>query len=134
MRTVKNKATKQAGVSPRSGVAPPKKNQFGQPGGNPRHNGSWKKEETTRYKLQQIAKMSDDELREVLDNKDGKYGRYEQEIARTILDLASMDPHKRWMVIEGLTNQDCGYPKQQVENKNVEIKGILPKKEKDEKH
>lgn len=126
----KNKATKQAGVSPRSGVAPPKKNQFGQAEANPRHNGAWKKEETTRYKLQQIAKMNDEGLSAVLTNKDGKYGRYEQEIARTILDLASMDPQKRWLVIEGLTNQDCGYPKQQVEQKNIEIKPILPKKEK----
>lgn len=33
------KATKQAGVSPRSGTPPPKHTQFGQPGGNPRNNG-----------------------------------------------------------------------------------------------
>ncbi len=127
----KNKAKTQAGVSPRSGVAPPKKYQFGQPEGNPQGRGFWKKENTTRYKLQQIAKMTDDELKAVLENKEEKYGRYEQEIARTILDLASMDAQKRWVVIEGLTNQDCGYPKQQVENKNVEIKSILPKKGKE---
>lgn len=35
-----NKATKQAkGVSPISGVAPPRNTQFGQPNGNPRNNG-----------------------------------------------------------------------------------------------
>lgn len=49
------KATKQAkGVSPISGVAPPKHTQFGQPGGNPRHNGAWKKEDTPRGKLEKL--------------------------------------------------------------------------------
>lgn len=49
------KATKQAkGVSPISGVAPPKHTQFGQPGGNPRHNGAWKKENTPRGKLEKL--------------------------------------------------------------------------------
>ena len=69
-----NKPTKQAkGVSPISGIAPPVKNQFGQPNGNPRHNGAWKKEDTLRYKWEQIMKMEDDELLEVL--KDPKCGR-----------------------------------------------------------
>lgn len=49
------KATKQGkGVSPISGVAPPKHTQFGQPGGNPRHNGAWKKENTPRGKLEKL--------------------------------------------------------------------------------
>ena len=52
------KAIKQASVrvSPISGVAPPKERQFGQPNGNKRHSGAWKKEDTARYKLEQMMK------------------------------------------------------------------------------
>lgn len=55
-KTTTAKATKQASVkvSPRSGTAPPIEKQFGQPNGNPRHNGAWKKEATPRYKLEKI--------------------------------------------------------------------------------
>lgn len=60
------KATKQAkGVSPISGVAPPKHTQFGQPGGNPRHNGAWKKENTPRGKLEKL--LSETTLGEFLE-------------------------------------------------------------------
>lgn len=124
--TKKNRAVK--GVSPLTGVAPPKKNQFGQPEGNPRHNGAWKKEDTLRFKLQQVAKMSTEELEKILD--DPNIGEFEKNAARTILEMSEMDAEKRWRVIEGLTNQDSGYPKQQVEQKTIEIKPILPKKEK----
>lgn len=104
---------------------PPKNRQFGQPEGNPRHNGAWKKEDTLRYKLQQVAKMTDVELNKLLN--DPTVGEFEKNAARTILQMSEMDPQKRWTVIEGLTNQDSGYPKQQVEQKNVELKSILPK-------
>lgn len=107
---------------------PPKNRQFGQPEGNPRHNGAWKKEDTLRFKLQQIAKMTEEELQRLLNNPE--VGEYEKNVARTVIELSGMDAEKRWRVIEGLTNQDSGYPKQQVEQKNIEIKPILPKKEK----
>lgn len=109
---------------------PPQDKQFGKESGNPRHNGSWRKEDTTRFKLQQIAKMSKEQLQAVVDDQSGVFGMYEQEIARTILQLPNLDAQKRWAVIEGLTNQDCGYPKQQVEQKNIELTPILPKKKK----
>lgn len=44
---------------------PPKERQFGQPNGNPRHNGSWHKEDTPRYKIEQMMKMSDKELSDI---------------------------------------------------------------------
>ena len=45
--------TKQGkGRSPINGARPPVERQFGQPNGNPRSNGSWKKEDTLRYKLE----------------------------------------------------------------------------------
>lgn len=93
-----------------------------------RHNGAWKKEDTLRFKLQQVSKMSVEELQDLLSNPE--VGEFEKSTARTIIQMAEMDPEKRWRVIEGLTNQDSGYPKQQVENKNIELKPILPKKEK----
>lgn len=97
---------------------PPKNRQFGQPEGNPRGKGFWKKEDTLRYKLQQIAKMTAEELQQLLN--DPEAGEYEKNVARTVLEMVSMDAEKRWRVIEGLTNQDSGFPKQQVEQQNIE--------------
>lgn len=121
-------ATKQAPRAGNGGTIPPVERQFGQPNGNPRHNGAWKKEDTLRYKLQQIAKMNREEL-VALANDETK-GEFERATARTILDLQNADLDKRWRVVEGLTNQDSGFPKQQVEQTNVEIKPFLPKPKK----
>lgn len=107
---------------------PPKNRQFGQVEGNPRGRGFWKKENTLRYKLQQVAKLSMEELGAIVN--DPNVGEFERQIAQTILQLGSLDPAKRWQVLEGLVNQDSGFPKQQVEQKNIELKPILPKKEK----
>jgi len=63
------------GCSPVSGTPPPKKNQFGEVEGNPRHNGAWKKEDTLRYKLQQVAKMTAEELQDLL--RDPEAGEYD---------------------------------------------------------
>lgn len=112
----------------KGGVIPPKERQFGQPNGNPRGRGFWKKEDTLRFKLQQVAKMTNEELQELLSNPEA--GEFEKNTARTILEMVALEPNKRWQILEGLTNQDSGYPKQQVEQKNIELKPILPKKEK----
>lgn len=93
-----------------------------------RHNGAWKKEDTLRYKLQQVAKMTTEELEALI--HDESVGEFEKNAARTILEMVELEPQKRWQILEGLTNQDSGYPKQQVEQKNIELKPILPKKEK----
>ena len=121
-------ATKQAPRAGNGGTIPPVERRSGQPNGNPRHNGAWKKEDTLRYKLQQIAKMNREEL-VALANDETK-GEFERATARTILDLQNADLDKRWRVVEGLTNQDSGFPKQQVEQTNVEIKPFLPKPKK----
>lgn len=115
----------------KGGVIPPKERQFGQPNGNPRGRGFWKKEDTLRFKLQQVSKMTTTELEELL--RDPQAGEFEKNTARTILEMVELDPNKRWQILEGLTNQDSGYPKQQVEQKNIELKPILPKKEKSAK-
>lgn len=122
------RATKQGPRAGNGGTIPPVERQFGKPNGNPRHNGAWKKEDTLRYKLQQIAKMNREELVALVN--DETKGEFERATARTILDLQNADLDKRWRVVEGLTNQDCGFPKQQVEQTNVEIKPFLPKPKK----
>lgn len=119
------------GCSPISGTAPPADKQFGKEGGNPRHNGAWRKEDTLRFKLQQVAKMTTEELKALLKNPE--IGEFEKSAARTILEMVALEPQKRWQILEGLTNQDSGYPKQQVEQKNIEIIPIAPKVKKEEK-
>lgn len=125
-------ATKQAiktgtGVSPISGVAPPADKQFGKEGGNPRHSGAWKKEDTLRFKLQQVAKLDKDELWALLDDK--KAGEYEKSVARILLDVAEpqteLTTEERWRILNGLTNQDSGMPKQQVDQTNYEAPAPL---------
>lgn len=119
-----NKATKQANVkvSPISGVAPPVKNQFGQPNGNPRHNGAWKKEDTIRYKWERILEMDDGELHQVL--SDPKCGRVEKMTAEVLLD-GGMKSVEKIAVLEKLATQVYGQPKQQIENTVITPKPLI---------
>lgn len=78
------KATEQAvGVSPRSGVAPPKNRQFGQPEGNPRNPGGWKKTDTARYKLEQMLKLTNNELTDIANDTNAPL--FERRIAQSLL-------------------------------------------------
>ena len=95
--------------------------QFGKPNGNPRHNGAWKKEDTARFKLEQMLKLSEEELMQIVKDKDAPY--FERKLANCI-------NKGDWQVIQGMMNQVYGMPKQINENKNIEIKPILPMKEK----
>jgi hypothetical protein len=52
------------------GNIPNKATQFGQPNGNPRRSGSWHKEDTARYKMETIMKMSDEELEAIREDKE----------------------------------------------------------------
>lgn len=104
---------------------PPKERQFGQPNGNPRHNGAWKKEDTLRYKWEQMLKLDDAELETVLANP--KASRVEHMTAEILLDK-TMKPAEKMSILATLSNQIYGMPKQVNENKNIEIKPILPMK------
>lgn len=95
--------------------------QFGKPNGNPRHNGAWKKEATARYKLEQMLTLSEEELTAIVKDKDAPY--FERKLA-TCINKGD------WAVLQGMMNQVYGMPKQINENKNIEIKPILPMKEK----
>ena len=118
-----NKPTKQGIVKTgRGGQMPPKERQFGQPNGNPRHNGSWRKEDTARYKLEQMLKLSEDELRAVAADKNAPY--FERKLANCI-------NKGDWKVVEGMMNQVYGQPKQQVETTILEPpKPLSPRKQK----
>ena len=91
--------------------------QFGQPNGNPRHNGAWRKEDTPRYKLEQMLKLSESELREVLDDKDAPL--FERRLAKSILT------ENEFKTSEAMINQVYGQPKQVQETKlEAELTGI----------
>lgn len=101
------------GVSPISGVAPPKERRFGEKNGNPRHNGAWKKEDTLRYKWERILEMDNNELAEVL--KDPKCGRVEKMTAEVLLDN-EMKSTEKIAVLDKLATQIYGQPKQKIES------------------
>ena len=89
---------------------PPVATRFGQPNGNPRHNGAWKKEDTPRFKLEQMMKLSLAEIEDLADDVDAPL--FERKLANAIID-------GDWKIIEGMTNQVYGYPKQSVEQVNL---------------
>ena len=97
----------------RGGVPINKSTQFGQPNGNPRHNGAWKKEDTLRYKWERILEMEDEELHEVL--KDPKCGRVEKMTAEVLLDN-EMKSTEKIAVLDKLATQIYGQPKQKIES------------------
>lgn len=99
-----------------------KARRFGQPNGNPRNPGGWKKSDTPRYKLEQLLKLSDKELEEIA--KDKERSRFEQVVAAHL--------HKgEWKTVESMINQVYGMPKQQVEQTNIEPpKPLSPRKQK----
>lgn len=110
-------ATKQANVKAgRGGVIPPIERQFGQPNGNPRHNGAWKKEDTARYKLEQMLKLSEEELKNIATDKEAPL--FERKLATCIAK-------GQWKEIEGMMNQVYGAPKQQIEHNVMEIKPLV---------
>lgn len=97
----------------RGGVPINKATQFGQPNGNPRHNGAWKKEDTLRYKWERILEMDNAELRQVL--SDPKCGRVEKMTAEVLLDN-EMKSTEKIAVLDKLATQIYGAPKQKIES------------------
>lgn len=82
---------------------PPKNRQFGQPEGNPRNPGHWKKEDTARYKLEKMIKMTDAELTEIANNPDAPL--FERRIATSLVK------EKDWKTTSAIINQVYGTPK-----------------------
>lgn len=81
-----------------------------------RHNGAWKKEDTARYKLEQMLKLTADELKKVAG--DDKAPLFERKLATCIAK-------GNWKEIEGMMNQVYGQPKQKIENTIVTPKPLV---------
>lgn len=95
---------------------PPVKNQFGQPNGNPRHNGAWKKEDSARYKLEQMLKLPEEELKAVATDREAPL--FERKLATCIAK-------GQWKEIEGMMNQVYGQPKQKIEQTVIAPKPLI---------
>ena len=95
---------------------PPKNRQFGQPEGNPRHNGAWHKADTPRYKMEQMMKMTDAELEAA--KADQTKTAFERAFAnvlylsRTATDIE--EAQKCMAILEKMVNQVYG-PMPQVQ-------------------
>lgn len=98
---------------------PPKDRQFGKPNGNKRRQGFWDIEATARFKLERMMTLSEAEINAIRDDVDAPY--FERKLATCI-------SKGDWAELQGMMNQVYGMPKQVNENKNIEIKPILPMK------
>lgn len=104
---MKDNATEQAtSKAGKGGVVPPKNRQFGQPNGNPRHNGAWKKVDTPRFKLEQMMKLPEEDLRKVAEDKDAPY--FERKLATALAK-------GQWREIKEMIEQVYGKPQQSID-------------------
>ena len=71
-----------------------------------RHNGAWKKEDTPRFKLEQMMKLSADELRKVAEDKDAPL--FEQKLAIAI-------KNGQWREIKEMIQEVYGKPKENID-------------------
>ena len=71
-----------------------------------RHNGAWKKEDTPRFKLEQMMKLSADELRKVAEDKDAPL--FEQKLAIAI-------KNGQWREIKEMIQEVYGKPQENVD-------------------
>lgn len=94
-------------ASPISGTPPPDGFEKYPERRNP---GGWKKSDTARYKLEQMMKLSSAEIDAIADDVDAPL--FERKLAIAIVN-------GDWKIIEGMTNQVYGYPKQSVEQVNL---------------
>ena len=101
---------------------PPANRQFGQPEGNPRSTGAWKKENTARYKLEQMMQLSEKDLIAIV--KDENLPYFERKIAKSINE-------GDWKVLESMINQVYGQPKQHLEVEPVQPKPLIDLTEKE---
>ena len=85
---------------------PPKNRQFGQPNGNPRRSGMWDVESTPRFKLEQMMKLSADELRKVAEDKDAPL--FEQKLAIAI-------KNGQWREIKEMIQEVYGKPQENID-------------------
>lgn len=101
---------------------PPKNRQFGQPDGNKRGNGYWKKEDTPRFKLERMITMGDAELQGIIDDPDAP--TFEKAMADIIIQAKSdcdkegvkRPAQMRFKAISDMIDQIYGKPAQTTVN------------------
>lgn len=71
-----------------------------------RNPGGWKKEDTPRFKLEQMMKLSEVELLDIANDKSAPM--FENKLARAIID-------GNWTVIKEMTQEVYGKPKESVD-------------------
>lgn len=78
-------------------------------GDNPqnRNPGGWKKEDTPRYKLEQMMKLQELDLQEIAEDVEAPL--FERKLAEAIRK-------GKWREIEAMINQVYGQPKQTIDN------------------
>lgn len=136
----------------RGGVRPPKERQFGQPNGNPRNNGAWKKEESARGKFELWIKMTEDELSELLKKENiasfdestinlilqmQKLTRILQEMTQKLDEETDIERKVKlttyctnqletiMIITEKLSNQIYGQPKATIQAEVSEVKPLV---------
>lgn len=87
-----------------------KETQFGGKRANPSGHGFFKKEDTPRFKLEQMFKLSEKELREIVGNKDVPIA--ERRLAKFVLV-------GEWKDYREMIDEVYGYPKQAVETRDL---------------
>jgi len=105
------KPTEQAGVSPRSGVAPPKETQFGQPNGNRRNNGGLPKYvREIREELKGLLdpNLTMEDYRQIVEDGQGDSG------LRAVFAEAVVNKDTRTII--QLIDQAWGKPKESVDH------------------
>ncbi len=93
-------------------------------GDNPqnRNPGSWSKADTPRFKLEQMMKLSEPELKAVADDIDAPY--FERKLATAIKKAD-------WKVIREMTDQVYGQPKQTIDTTMTIPTPLAPVRESD---
>jgi len=82
---------------------PPLATRFGQPDGNPQGHGFWRKEDTARYKLEQMLKLDEKTLEKIANDRQAPV--FERRIAKSILKETDFS------TTEKMINQVYGQPK-----------------------
>lgn len=87
-----------------------------------RNNGAWKKEDTPRFKLEQMMKLSEEELKSVANDKAAPF--FERKLATAIKNAD-------WKVIKEMTDQVYGQPKQTIDTTIAVPQPLAPVRESD---
>ncbi len=80
---------------------PSPKTRFGGPEGNPQHHGAWKKEDTPRWKLERMMRLTESELKKIASDEQAPY--FERKLAVAV-------NKSDWKVIKEMIDQVYGQP------------------------